>query len=152
MSSRRKRTRLERTLAAGRKRRKAVRSGVPRPKPQAVVHAPRDLGARETSRRLRGTARRKKRAVGNGVPKLRPPAVVYSLREDPIAKPTYVGITNKPPRRAGEHRAAGKPGDLYVETPKLPRKVARALERQRQEELGLRRPPRDHGFRVRRGS
>ena len=98
----------------------------------------------------RTAGRKRKKATRNGAPKPKPPAVVYTLREDPVAKPSYVGVTNNPPRRAGEHKADGKPGELQVETELLPREEALALERELQKELGLRRPPRSGRFRTRR--
>lgn len=138
MSSRRERKRLERALATGRKRRKAVLGGVPKPKLKhpSAIRVPQNLGARETSRRLRRTARRK------------PWKVVYTLR-DPLVY--YVGVTNKPPRRVVEHRSDGKTGVFKVETHPLPPEEAFALERKLQEDLGLR-SPRDREFRTKSGS
>ena len=43
----------------------------------------------------------------------------------------YVGITNNPGRRASEHKAEGKSGDMNVETRKMARPAARKWEQKR---------------------
>ena len=51
----------------------------------------------------------------------------YTLRGR-TGRITYVGISNDPNRRAGEHRMDGKPGRLAVETPAMSRSEARQWE------------------------
>ena len=56
----------------------------------------------------------------------------YTLR-GPNGKINYVGTTSDPNRRAGEHKADGKPGKLKTETKPMPQKAAENWESNRLE-------------------
>ena len=64
----------------------------------------------------------------------------YTLRSR-RGKVVYVGTTNNPRRRAVEHQKSGKYGHMQVETPGMPRGLARRweaarLERHRRQHKG----------------
>ena len=54
----------------------------------------------------------------------------YTLRGK-NGKVNYVGTTNNPSRRAGEHSDEGKPGKLHPETAPMSRKAAESWEKNR---------------------